>query len=193
MESIDIVVALLTLIAVFIPLIISRIEKRDKLRKTIYLMELIKTKDELINLINRYDENKSSPILFNKLNNNLEEINQEIYKSKKRFRIIGFFTFISLEILILFYVMSRFIIGKSKLPFLEGVLKSELSNVILLFSIFAFSFFVTFKFITFFKSKIKNLIIFNFTIIILYNLILFVIVIFICFFLMYADRFTNLI
>ena len=193
MESIDIVVALLTLIAVFIPLIISRIEKRDKLRKTIYLIELIKTKDELINLINKYDENKSSPILFNKLNNNLEEINQEIYKSKKRFRIIGFFTFISLEILILFYVMSRFIIGKSKLPFLEGILKSELSNVILLFSIFAFSFFVTFKFITFFKSKIKNSIIFNFTIIILYNLILILIVIFICFFLMYTDRFTNLI
>ncbi len=193
MEPIDIVVALLTLMAVFIPLIISRIEKRDKLRKTIYLIELIKTKDELINLINKYDENKSSPILFNKLNNNLEEINQEIYKSKKRFRIIGFFTFISLEILILFYVMSRFIIGKSKLPFLEGVLKSELSNVILLFSIFAFSFFVTFKFITFFKSKIKNSIIFNFTIIILYNLILILIVIFICFFLMYTDRFTNLI
>ncbi len=193
MEPIDIVVALLTLMAVFIPLIISRIEKRDKLRKTIYLIELIKTKDELINLINKYDENKSSPILFNKLNNNLEEINQEIYKSKKRFRIIGFFTFISLEILILFYVMSRFIIGKSKLPFLEGILKSELSNVILLFSIFAFSFFVTFKFITFFKSKIKNSIIFNFTIIILYNLILILIVIFICFFLMYTDRFTNLI
>jgi hypothetical protein len=53
MESIDIVVALLTLIAVFIPLITSRKEKRDKLRKTIYLMELIKTKDELISLSNR--------------------------------------------------------------------------------------------------------------------------------------------
>lgn len=193
MELIDIVVAVLTLVAVFIPLIISRIEKRDKLKKTIYLIELIKTKDELINLINRYDENNSSPILFNKLNNNLEEINQEIYKSKKRFRIIGFFTFISLEILILFYVMSRFIIGKSRLQFLEGVLKSELSNVILLFLIFAFSFFVTFKFITFFKSKIKNSIIFNFTIIILYNLILFLTVIFICIFLTYTDRFTNLI
>jgi hypothetical protein len=192
MELIDIVVALLTLIAVFIPLIISRIEKRDKLKKTIYLIELIKTKDELINLINRYDENKSSPILFNKLNNNLEEINQEIYKSKKRFRIIGFFTFISLEILILFYIMSRFIIGKSKLGFLEGFLKSELSNVLLLFLIFAFSFFVTFKFINTLKSKIKNPIIFNFTIIIFYNLILFLTLSFIYFFLAFTDKLTNL-
>ena len=192
MESIDIVVALLTLIAVFIPLIISRIEKRDKLKKTIYLIELIKTKDELINLINRYDENKSSPILFNKLNNNLEEINQEIYKSKKRFRIIGFFTFISLEILILFYIMSRFIIGKSKLGFLEGFLKSELSNVLLLFLIFAFSFFVTFKFINTLKNKIKNPIIFNFTIIIFYNLILFLTLSFIYFFLAFTDKLTNL-
>jgi|TARA_B110000977_G_C10803427_1_gene387257 hypothetical protein len=192
MELIDIVVALLTLIAVFIPLIISRIEKRDKLKKTIYLIELIKTKDELINLINRYDENKSSPILFNKLNNNLEEINQEIYKSKKRFRIIGFFTFISLEILILFYIMSRFIIGKSKLGFLEGFLKSELSNVLLLFLIFAFSFFVTFKFINTLKNKIKNPIIFNFTIIIFYNLILFLTLSFIYFFLAFTDKLTNL-
>ena len=192
MELIDILVALLTLIAVFIPLIISRIEKRDKLKKTIYLIELIKTKDELINLINRYDENKSSPILFNKLNNNLEEINQEIYKSKKRFRIIGFFTFISLEILILFYIMSRFIIGKSKLGFLEGFLKSELSNVLLLFLIFAFSFFVTFKFINTLKNKIKNPIIFNFTIIIFYNLILFLTLSFIYFFLAFTDKLTNL-
>ena len=192
MELIDIVVALLTLIAVFIPLIISRIEKRDKLKKTIYLIELIKTKDELINLINRYDENKSSPILFNKLNNNLEEINQEIYKSKKRFRINGFFTFISLEILILFYIMSRFIIGKSKLGFLEGFLKSELSNVLLLFLIFAFSFFVTFKFINTLKNKIKNPIIFNFTIIIFYNLILFLTLSFIYFFLAGTDKLTNL-
>ena len=192
MELIDIVVALLTLIAVFIPLIISRIEKRDKLKKTIYLIELIKTKDELINLINRYDENKSSPILFNKLNNNLEEINQEIYKSKKRFRINGFFTFISLEILILFYIMSRFIIGKSKLGFLEGFLKSELSNVLLLFLIFAFSFFVTFKFINTLKNKIKNPIIFNFTIIIFYNLILFLTLSFIYFFLAFTDKLTNL-
>ena len=192
MELIDIVVALLTLIAVFIPLIISRIDKRDKLKKTIYLIELIKTKDELINLINRYDENKSSPILFNKLNNNLEEINQEIYKSKKRFRIIGFFTFISLEILILFYIMSRFIIGKSKLGFLEGFLKSELSNVLLLFLIFAFSFFVTFKFINTLKNKIKNPIIFNFTIIIFYNLILFLTLSFIYFFLAFTDKLTNL-
>lgn len=176
----------------FIPLIISRIEKRDKLKKTIYLIELIKTKDELINLINRYDENKSSPILFNKLNNNLEEINQEIYKSKKRFRINGFFTFISLEILILFYIMSRFIIGKSKLGFLEGFLKSELSNVLLLFLIFAFSFFVTFKFINTLKNKIKNPIIFNFTIIIFYNLILFLTLSFIYFFLAGTDKLTNL-
>jgi len=195
MNLIDVIVALLTIIAVFVPFIMSRLEKRDKLKKTIYLIELIKTKDELISLIKRHEENKGSPILLNKLNNNLNEIDQEIFTSKKRFILSGFLTFISLEILVLFYIMSNIILGSAKesgLFFFEGILGSELSRIILLFSLFSLSFFITFKLAPLIKRKIKNSTIFNLTVVIIYNLVFFIIGTISYLFLKYSDMYSPL-
>ena len=190
MNSIDILVAVLTVIAVFVPFIISRMEKRDKLKKTIYLIELIKTKDELISLIEKH---KGSPILLNKLNINLQEIEQDILLVKKRFRLGGFVTLISLEILVLFYAFSNVILADAKqsgLLFFEGIFASEVSKVILLFSLFSASFFITFKVSQLIKQKIQNPLLTNLLVFVIYNLVLLIAVSATYLLLSFTDKFN---
>ena len=191
MNSIDILVAVLTVIAVFVPFIISRMEKRDKLKKTIYLIELIKTKDELISLIEKH---KDSPILLNKLNINLQEIEEDILSVKKRFRLGGFVTLISLEILVLFYTLSNLILTsakQSRLLFFEGILESELSRVSLVFSIFLVSFFITFKVSQLIKHKIEHPFMFNLLVFVIYNLVLLILGATTKLFLSYTDKYLS--
>ena len=191
MNSIDILVAVLTVIAVFVPFIISRMEKRDKLKKTIYLIELIKTKDELISLIEKH---KDSPILLNKLNINLQEIEEDILSVKKRFRLGGFVTLISLEILVLFYGLSNLILDSAKqsgLLFFEGILESELSRVSLVFSIFLVSFFITFKVSQLIKHKIEHPFMFNLLVFVIYNLVLLILGATTKLFLSYTDKYLS--
>lgn len=191
MNSIDILVAVLTVIAVFVPFIISRMEKRDKLKKTIYLIELIKTKDELISLIEKH---KDSPILLNKLNINLQEIEEDILSVKKRFRLGGFVTLISLEILVLFYTLSNLILTsakQSRLLFFEGILESELSRVSLVFSIFLVSFFITFKVSQLIKHKIEHTLMFNLLVFVIYNLVLLIVGATTTLLLSYTDKYLS--
>ena len=187
----EILVAVLTVIAVFVPFIISRMEKRDKLKKTIYLIELIKTKDELISLIEKH---KDSPILLNKLNINLQEIEEDILSVKKRFRLGGFVTLISLEILVLFYTLSNLILTsakQSRLLFFEGILESELSRVSLVFSIFLVSFFITFKVSQLIKHKIEHTLMFNLLVFVIYNLVLLILGATTKLFLSYTDKYLS--
>ena len=187
----EILVAVLTVIAVFVPFIISRMEKRDKLKKTIYLIELIKTKDELISLIEKH---KDSPILLNKLNINLQEIEEDILSVKKRFRLGGFVTLISLEILVLFYGLSNLILDSAKqsgLLFFEGILESELSRVSLVFSIFLVSFFITFKVSQLIKHKIEHPFMFNLLVFVIYNLVLLILGATTKLFLSYTDKYLS--
>ena len=191
MNSIDILVAVLTVIAVFVPFIISRMEKRDKLKKTIYLIELIKTKDELISLIEKH---KDSPILLNKLNINLQELEEDILSVKKRFRLGGFVTLISLEILVLFYTLSNLILTsakQSRLLFFEGILESELSRVSLVFSIFLVSFFITFKVSQLIKHKIEHTLMFNLLVFVIYNLVLLIVGATTTLLLSYTDKYLS--
>tara|TARA_B110000285_G_scaffold84843_1_gene97322 strand:- start:278 stop:787 length:510 start_codon:yes stop_codon:yes gene_type:complete len=166
-------------------------EKRDKLKKTIYLIELIKTKDELISLIEKH---KGSPILLNKLNINLQEIEEDILSVKKRFRLGGFVTLISLEILVLFYGLSNLILDSAKqsgLLFFEGILESELSRVSLVFSIFLVSFFITFKVSQLIKHKIEHPFMFNLLVFVIYNLVLLILGATTKLFLSYTDKYLS--
>ena len=54
--NLDFFIVFLTGLAVIVPVVIPWLEKRDKLKKTVYLIELIKTKDELTNLIEQVSQ-----------------------------------------------------------------------------------------------------------------------------------------
>ena len=87
-------------------------------------IELIKTKEELEKIVSKVQETNSSPILLSKLKTNLQEIEDDINFSKRKYNINGFYLVISVEIFFLFSFLSSIIIQKSwesGLHFLEGV------------------------------------------------------------------------
>ena len=82
--NLEYTIAILSFIAVLIPLFISWYDRKDKLKKTVYLIELIKTKEQLKDLIEDLKTQSNTTILIEKLESNLEEIEDEIYDSQRR-------------------------------------------------------------------------------------------------------------
>ena len=165
----ELLLTFFTLIAAGVPFLISWLEKRDKLKRTVYLIELIKTKDELIKIIDNQKASQNSAILQQKLENNLEEIEKEIYKSKKKFSLFGFLTIISIEIPIIFYFYASKFFKKG---IGEGIFNKEIYQNILFLILLSLSFIITIRLANLIRKKIKNKILYNIFVILVFNLIL---------------------
>lgn len=163
-------IAILSLLAALIPIFVSWYDKRDKLKKTVYLIELIKTKDQLKGLIEELTIQSNTTILIEKLQKNLEEIESEIYASQKRKITNAFLIFISIEIFLIFSIYSESVI--SKLHFLEGIFESSTSQMLLFFLIVMVSYIATFQISKKKWFKFKNQYKKNAVSIIVFNLIL---------------------
>lgn len=168
--KLEYVIAILSFIAALIPLFISWYDKRDKLKKTIYLIELIKTKDQLKELIENLTTQSNTTILIQKLEMNLKEIEDEIYTSQKRKITNAFVIFISIEIFLIFLIFSELVIPK--LNFLEGIFESSISQMLLFFFIVMISYIATFEIYKKKWMKIKNQYQKNVVPIFVFNLIL---------------------
>ena len=171
----ELLLTFFTLIAAGVPFLISWLEKRDKLKRTVYLIELIKTKEELIKIIDNQKASQNSAILQQKLENNLEEIEKEIYKSKKKFSLFGFLTIISIEIPIIFYFSASHFFNKG---IGEGIFNKEIYQNILFLILLALSFIITLRIANVIRKKIKNKILYNVFVILVFNLILTLFIIF---------------
>ena len=160
-------IAILSLLAALIPIFVSWYDKRDKLKKTVYLIELIKTKDQLKDLIEELKTQSNTTILIEKLQKNLEEIESEIYASQKKKITNAFLIFISVEIFLIFSFFSEFVI--LKLHFLEGIFESSISQMLLFLLIVMISYIATFelskkkwlKFKNQYKKSAASIILFN--------------------------------
>lgn len=168
--KLEYVIAILSFIAALIPLFISWYDKRDKLKKTVYLIELIKTKDQLEGLIEELKTQSNTTILIQKLKMNLEEIEGEIYASQKRNITNAFAFFISIEIFLIFFIFSELVI--EKLNFLEGIFESSISQILLFFLIVMISYILTFQIFKKKWMKIENQLKKNTLSIFVFNLIL---------------------
>ena len=195
--KLDFFVAVLTGLAVIVPFIIPWLEKRDKLKKTVYIIELIKTKDELEKIINTIKEGNKSPILLEKLTENLKEIENDINSSNKRFRINVFLVFISVEIFFIFNYLSNIIIQKSwesGLHFLQGILKYPAMRILLILAIIVFAYvlatYVSKRFEI--KNKFKNVTMYYVSMVVLFNIILLLTGVFSFYFLKHTDPFTKI-
>ena len=188
----NLVVAVLTGFAVVVPFIIPWIERRDKLKKTIYLIELLKTKEELKTIIEIQKQKENSPILIEKLSKNLKEIDEDIYAARRKYIVSGFIIIISIEIFFLFNMLTSIILGtayKTGLLFLEGILFYPLTRVILLLAIITTSFIITLRFKKYIKDRVKQIILYNITMVVVFNVILILFGTFTFFFLKYSDDF----
>lgn len=134
MSYLELIVACLTLIAVVLPYFLQNKDKRSKLKNTVYLIELIKTKNSLEDLVSSKTVQESS-VLSAKLKQSLDDINNEIHSERGK-RLNTYLTLlISLEIFVIFSVLSSKIISDAKslgLLFLEGVFESPTARIFLL-------------------------------------------------------------
>jgi len=75
--TIELVSLFVAIVAFFIPAIISLYERSSKLRKAVFLKELIQTRDDLKKILSQTD-NKEQPILYHRLESILLDIEKEI-------------------------------------------------------------------------------------------------------------------
>ncbi len=81
MNLTDLITIVVSIIALFIPIAISLYERNSKLKKAIYLKELIKTRDDLENILSQTNK-EDQPILYQKIELMLLDINKEINFSR---------------------------------------------------------------------------------------------------------------
>ena len=165
----ELLAPILTVLVGAFPFIIRRFEKRDKLKTTIYLMQLIKTKDELEDLIAKHQVMGNSTILVEKLKKNLSEIESEINKSKRRFTFFSFYTVIFFEIIILFYLLPDYLIGNGQR---EGIFAWWLGLYALLFFVLSIVLILSIIYSKIIREYIKNKIVYNLSVVFVFNLFL---------------------
>ena len=144
-------------IALFIPLLLSSYDKNSKLRKAVYLKELIKTRDDLYQIFIKTDI-KEQPILYEKLESMLSDINKEINASKTGFS--KTFELLSLGLLSCFLIYFSAALLSNSPGINEGifsyfVFRGLLSIVIVLFSILSTNFLAQ-KLREYFEGKLKK-------------------------------------
>lgn len=152
-ETIDFIKAVGPFLAVLAPLIVIWIQKKDKLQKTKYFIELVNSWEELKKIKAELELEKAQPMVLEKVNSLLEEIDGEINNTSERSNITVFMSFVFLEsviISILFTSWSDYFnkvfVGSSVdsgLLFLEGIFRSTTARFALLMVIVSISIFLT--------------------------------------------------
>jgi len=140
----EIITILVSVFALFIPLILSFYERNSKLREAVYLKELIKTRNDLKGIL--IDTNiNDQQILYEKLESMLSDIDKEINKSKAGFSkrleffLLGLFSFI------LIFTSMKF--HENEHGINEGIFNSPITrgllSIIVMFLSFAISNFIS--------------------------------------------------
>lgn len=163
-ETIDFIKAVGPFLAVLAPLIVIWIQKRDKLQKTKYFIDLVNSWEELKKIKAELELENASPMVLEKVNSLLVEIDGEINNTSDRSNITVFMYFVFLEsviISILFTSWSDYFnkvfVGSSYdsgLLFLEGIFRSTTARFALLMVIVSLSIFLT---IISTKKLVKNI------------------------------------
>ena len=105
MSLTEIITILVSVFALFIPLILSFYERNSKLREAVYLKELIKTRNDLKGILIETNINDQQ-ILHEKLESMLSNIDEEINKSKAGFsKKLEFFLLGSISFILIFLSM----------------------------------------------------------------------------------------
>lgn len=199
-ETIDFLKTIGPLLAVLAPLIVIWIQKRDKLQKTKYFIELVQSWEQLKKIKIELESEKSPPIVLEKVNSLLEEIDGEINNTSERSNITVFMSLVFAEsviISILFTSWSDYFnkvfIGASYdtgLMFLEGIFRSTTARFVLLMVFVSISIFLTIISAKKLTNKIQKAHVRNLTLLASFNVILIAVTVLISLILTALDSFV---
>jgi hypothetical protein len=180
--TMDLIKTIGPFLAVLAPLIVIWIQKRDKLQKTKYFIELVRSWEELKKIKSELESSNAPPIVLEKVNSLLEEIDGEINYSSDRSNITVFMTVVFVESVIIGILftswsdyLNKVFVGSSYdsgLLFLEGIFRSTTARFILLMIFVSVSILLTILGMKRLTKNIQKTYVRNLTLLASFNLIL---------------------
>ena len=153
LETINFLKAIGPFLAVLAPLIVFWIQKKDKLHKTKYFVELVQSWEELKKIKSRLELEDNPSVALDKVNVLLKEIDGEINSTADRSNINVFVTIVFAESVIIGILftswsdyLNKVFVGSSQdsgLLFLEGIFRSTAARFVLLMVFVSISIFLT--------------------------------------------------
>lgn len=181
-ETIDFLKAIGPFLAVLAPLIVIWIQKKDKLQKTKYFVELVKSWEELKQIKIKLESEHASPIVLEKVNSLLREVDSEINSTSERSNITVFMSIVFVESVVLGILFSSLsdyfnavFVGSSRdsgLLFLEGIFRSTTARFALLMVFVSISIFLTIISTKKMVNRIQKTHIRNLTLLAVFNVVL---------------------
>lgn len=190
------------LLGLLIPLIIRLVEKQNKLQRSRRLIDLLKTRDELKQLLaEKIQDQTATQVVVKRVNDLIGEIEREIFAPPRETTIKYYIVLISIEVVTfisaiyfgILVFMNKVINGKSyenNLPFLEGVFANPVARVMMLMLFVTLSIFLTMRIAQKLESRARDKYRFNFMLLLVFN-ILFIVITLSSSLLLYLIDFVN--
>lgn len=171
------------LLGLLIPLIIRFVEKQNKLQRSRRLIDLLKTRDELKQLLAEKIENQSATqVVVRRVNDLIAEIEKEIFAPPRETKIKYYIVLISIEVVTfisaiyfgILVFMNKVINGKSyesNLPFLEGIFANPVARVMMLMLFVTLSIFLTMRVASQLEPRARNKYRFNLMMLLVFNVL----------------------
>jgi hypothetical protein len=190
------------LLGLLIPLVIRFVEKQNKLQRSRRLIDLLKTRDELKQLLaEKIQDKTASQVVVKRVNDLITEIEKEIFAPPRETKIKYYVVLISIEIVTvisgiyfgILVFMNRIIKGRSRennLPFLEGIFSDPVARVLMLMIFVTLSFFLTMRVAHHLENRARNKYRFNMMMLLVFN-VLFIVITLVSSLLLYLLDFVN--
>ena len=190
------------LLGLLIPLIIRFVEKQNKLQRSRRLIDLLKTRDELKQLLaEKINDQPATQVVVKRVNDLIGEIEREIFAPPRETTIKYYIVLISIEVVTfisaiyfgILVFMNKVINGKSyenNLPFLEGVFANPVARVMMLMLLVTLSIFLTMRIAQKLESRARNKYRFNLMMLLVFN-VLFIVITMSSSLVMYLIDFVN--
>ncbi|MBC7921246.1 MAG: hypothetical protein H7Z75_09170 [Ferruginibacter sp.] len=169
------------LLGLLIPLIIRFVEKQNKLQRSRRLIDLLRTRDELKQLLEeKIQEKTASPVVVKRVNDLIAEIERDIFAPPRETKIKYYVVLISVEIVTvisgvyfeILVFMNRVIKGKPRennLPFLEGIFANPVARVLMLMIFVTLSLYLTTRVARQLEDRARNKYRFNLMMLLVFN------------------------
>ncbi|MES2733025.1 MAG: hypothetical protein V4714_14850 [Bacteroidota bacterium] len=169
------------LLGLLIPIIIRMLEKQNKLQRSRRLIDLLKTREELKQLLaEKIQDKTASQVVLKRVNDLVAEIEGEIFAPPRETKVKFYVILISIEIVTIIsgiyfgilVFMNRLIRGKSyenNLPFLEGIFSNPVARVMMLMIFVTLSVFFTLMIARRLEDEARNKYRFNLMMLLVFN------------------------
>ncbi len=165
-QTLDLLRALAGALAVLVPLVVFWFQRVDRLQKSKYLIDLVRSYEDLVEIRKRQVESDAPPVVLEKIDTMIGELDRELKGGPDKLNITPFMVvlavvtfFVSLLFTQLSDYINRLFTGKSyesELFFLEGIFASAMARFALLLVYLVISIFLTILVSRLLVTRMKN-------------------------------------